>query len=182
MIRLFVAIGLPHATCVDLAMMCGGGMPGARWVPMENYHITLRFIGEVSEPQADDIDSALASLSVKPFDLQIKGCGVFGQDQPRALWAGIEPNEALTNLQKKIERVFQQIGLAPDKRKFAPHITLARLRNADPLKVQQFIQDHSLYKAPPIAIDSFGLYSSDLSHSGSIYHLEQSYTLARVKA
>lgn len=182
MIRLFVAIGLPHATSIDLAMLGGGGVPGARWVPMENYHITLRFIGEVSEPQAEDIASALAAISCKPFDLQIKGCGVFGQDQPRALWAGVAPNEALTVLHKKIEHAFQRMGLAPDTRKFKPHITLARLRNTEPLKVQQFIQDHSLYKPPPIAIDSFGLYSSDLSHSGSIYHLEQSYTLARVTA
>jgi len=182
MIRLFVAIGLPHATSIDLAMLGGGGVPGARWVPMENYHITLRFIGEVTEPQADDIASALTAISAKPFDLQIKGCGVFGHDQPRAIWAGVDPNDALINLQKKIERSFQRMGLAADKRKFVPHVTLARLRNTEPLKVQQFIQDHSLYKAAPIAIESFGLYSSELSHTGSIYHLEQSYRLARITA
>lgn len=182
MLRLFVALGLPHATSMDLATLTGGGVPGARWVPPENYHVTLRFIGEVTEPQAEDVASALAAISARPFDLQIKGCGVFGHDQPRAIWAGVEPSEALTNLQKKIEHAFQRMRLAADKRKFVPHVTLARLRNAEPLKVQQFIQDHSLYKAAPIAIDSFGLYSSDLSHSGSIYHLEQSYRLARVTA
>lgn len=181
MLRLFVAIGLPHATCVDLSML-GGGVPGARWVPAENYHVTLRFIGEVQPHAAEDAASALSAISARPFDLQIKGCGVFGHDRPRSIWAGIEPNEALDRLHGKIERAFQRIGLNPDKRNFTPHVTLARLRNAEPLKVQQFVEEHNLYRAMPFEVDSFGLYSSDLSHTGSIYHLEQSYRLARAVA
>jgi len=181
MLRLFVAIGLPHATCIDLSML-GGGVPGARWVDPENYHVTLRFIGEVQSHVAEDAASALAAISARPFDMEIKGCGVFGNDRPRSLWAGITPSDALTHLHKKIERAFQRIGLAPDKRNFMPHVTLARLRNPEPLKVQQFVEQHSLYKAPPFRVDSFGLYSSELSHSGSIYHLEETYRLTREAA
>ena len=181
MLRLFVAIGLPHATCIDLAML-GGGVPGARWVPSQNFHVTLRFIGEVQPTVAEDAASALSTISARPFDMQIRGCGVFGNGKPRSIWAGVEPHDALLHLQKKIERAFQQIGLAPDKRNFSPHVTLARLRNADPAKVQRFVEEHNLYRAAPFRVDSFGLYSSELSHTGSIYHLEETYRLTRTAA
>lgn len=181
MIRLFAAIGLPHATAIDLSML-GGGVPGARWVPTENFHITLRFIGEVAAPVAEDVASALSSISGRAFDVKLKGCGQFGSETPRAIWAGVDANPALEHLHKKIDRAVQRIGLAPDKRKFMPHVTLARLRSTPSGKVQQFVEEHGLYSAPPFAVDSFGLYSSELSHTGSIYHLEQSYRLTRTAA
>ncbi len=176
MIRLFAAIAIPHATSVDLAMLAGG-VPGARWVPVENMHITLRFIGDVDPHMAEDVASAMSAISAKPFDITLNGMGQFGGEQPHSIFAAVAPNERLVALHKKIDRACQQIGLAPDTRKFTPHVTLARMRYAPLPKVQEFVQTHSLYRANPFTVDSFGLYSSELSHTGSIYHLEQSYRL-----
>ncbi len=179
--RLFVALSLPQATRIDLAML-GGGVPGARWVQPENFHITLRFIGEVQPGTAEDLHDALSAINAYPIDISIKGCGVFGKDMPRSIWAGVEPDPALTHLQSKIERACQRMGLPADKRNFMPHVTLARLRNAPPEKVQRYVEEHGLYRAPPFRVSAFDLYSSELSHEGSIYHLEASYPLNRAAA
>ena len=76
MIRLFVALGLPDALRDELSML-SGGIPGARWVPDENYHVTLRFIGEVPGWQAQEVDDALAAIRAPGFDLTLRGIGTF---------------------------------------------------------------------------------------------------------
>jgi len=162
--------------------MMSGGIPGARWVPPEQFHITLRFIGEVHPRVAEDVASALSSIDARRFDVAVTGCGQFGGDTPRALWAGVEANPALDTLHNKIDRACQVIGLKADKHKFLPHVTLARLRNASPVKVQQFIERHSLMRAPAFTAESFGLYSSALGHDGPHYHLEARYALKPMAA
>ena len=76
MIRLFVALGLPDTLCDELSALAGG-IPGARWVPEENYHLTLRFIGEVPKWQAQEVDEALAGIRAPGFDLTLRGVGTF---------------------------------------------------------------------------------------------------------
>jgi RNA 2',3'-cyclic 3'-phosphodiesterase len=177
MIRLFVALELPSDVRARLSAL-QGGVPGARWSAEEQMHLTLRFIGEVDENIAHDIDDALAGIRAPSFALEIAGAGEFGGKNPRALWAGVRANEALLHLQKKIETALQRIGLAAETRKFSAHVSLARLKSPARDKVAQFLAHNALFAGGSFAVDHFVLFSSHLSHNGSIYHAERSYPLA----
>ena len=176
MIRLFVALRIPEAVR-DRLVALQGGVPGARWANSEQMHLTLRFIGEVDGNVAHDIDDALALIRAPSFTLELACVGEFGGKNPRALWAGVRPNEALLHLQKKIETALQRIGLSPESRKFSAHVTLARMKGAPQEKIVQFLTHHALFASGPFDIDDFVLFSSHLSHGGSIYHPERVYPL-----
>jgi RNA 2',3'-cyclic 3'-phosphodiesterase len=137
----------------------------------------LRFIGEVDGRDAYAIDDALSAISAPRFTLQLKGVGEFGGKHPRALWAGVAPNDALVHLQRKIETALQRIGLEPEQRKFTPHVTLAYLKGAPHERVMDFIVQHALYAGAPFEVGEFTLYSSHLSPNGSLYVAERSYEL-----
>ncbi len=178
MIRLFVALGLPDALRDELFAMCGG-IPGARWVPEENYHLTLRFIGEVPGWQAQEVDEALAGIRAPGFDLTLRGVGTFQRNgRIAALWVGVEKAEPLVFLQSKVETALQRIGLEPERRRFAPHVTLARTEKAPPEKLIAHVQAHNLFRAPPVAVDSFTLFSSRLGKEQAVYVPEVEYELA----
>ena len=115
-----------------------------------------------------------------PSRSSLPGVGEFGGKNPRALWAGVRPNEALLHLQKKIETALQRIGLPAESRKFSAHVTLARMKGAPHEKVVQFLTHHALFASGPFPVDDFVLFSSQLSHSGSIYHPERVYPLISV--
>ena len=178
MIRLFVALALPEPLQLQLASL-DGGVPGARWVKPENRHLTLRFIGEVDRSVADDLDTALGGVEAPSFELTLSGVGHFGKpDAARILWAGVEPTGALDRLQAKVEAATARAGLPAEHRRFSPHVTLARLRHAPGNRVEQFVADHDGFRAPPITIDRFTLFSSFLSASGAIYTPEAEYPFA----
>ena len=176
MIRLFVALELPETVRDGLARL-QGGVPGARWMTEDQMHLTLRFIGEVSENVAHDIDDTLVGLSAPAFTLELAGTGEFGAKIPRALWAGVKPNEALMHLQKKVETALLRLGLEPEPRKFSPHVTLARLRNSPREKAIEFLSHHGLFSSGPFSIDHFVLFSSHQGSGGSVYHAERVYPL-----
>lgn len=177
MIRLFVGLQIPEALRQSLAGLCSG-VPGARWVKPENFHLTLRFIGEVEEGVAGDIDAALAAIAAPAFTVDLAGVGQFGSGRKtRALWAGIVANDALNRLQAKVETAVVDAGLPDEHRKFAPHITLARLKAAPPDRIEQFIVGHAGFRAGPIPVERFTLFSSFLSSSGAIYTPEAEYEL-----
>jgi len=176
MIRLFVALELPAKMRERLAAL-QGGVPGARWTTDEQMHLTLRFIGEVDENVAHDIDDALAGVRAPAFELELAGVGEFGGKKPRALWAGVRANDALLHLQKKIETALQRIGLPPEERKFSAHVTLARMRTAPREKVVQFLTHHALFASAPFGVKEFVLFSSHLGSGGSVYHKERVYPL-----
>jgi 2'-5' RNA ligase len=176
MIRLFVAVELPEEVRMRLAAL-QGGVPGARWLSDGQLHLTLRFIGEVDENVAHDIDDALGVIRAPSFALELAGVGEFGGKNPRALWAGIRTNNLLMHLQKKVETALQRIGLAPEPRKFSPHVTLARLKAPPREKVVQFITHHALFASGPIRVDRFVLFSSHPGSNGSVYHAERGYPL-----
>src|SRR5215472_14210934 len=134
MLRLFVGIPFPPELKLRLSLLCAG-VSGAKWVDPGNFHLTLRFIGEVGEDVATDIDAALARVVARRFVLQLAGTGVFGNGAPKSLWVGVERNQALTALRDKIEHALVRTGLPPEPRKFAPHVTLARLRQPAPQAV-----------------------------------------------
>ena len=176
MIRLFTAIGLPQQLRLQLSLM-QGGVPGARWSSAENLHVTLRFIGEVDEAVANDIDSALAGVRATGFELALKGSGSFGSKEPHSLWAGVAPCPALLHLVARVESALQRMGLEAETRKYTPHVTLARLKDAPRSRVNAFLADHALFSSAPFAVNGFGLYSSHASALGSQYVLERSYPL-----
>ena len=177
MIRLFVAIAVPEPVSEALSPLAGG-VPGARWSPPENRHITLRFAGEIAESVAEDLDSALGAVTVPAFDVTLTGVGSFGDPlAPHAIWAGVEANEVLTRLHGRCETAARRAGLKPDTRAWKPHVTLAYLSGAEPSRVAAWTSAHSLLKVPAFRVDAFGLYSSWRSRNGSVYRLERRYPL-----
>jgi 2'-5' RNA ligase len=174
--RLFVALAVPDRVAQSL-MLVQAGVPGARWQSRAQLHLTLRFIGEADGRDAAAIDDALRTIDAPKLTLELKGVGEFGGNRPHALWAGVAPNEALTHLQRKIETALQRVGIAPEPRKFTPHITLARLQAASRGRVMDFLVDHALYASGPFEAEEFILYSSELTSGGSIYAPERAYPL-----
>lgn len=178
MIRLFVALALPAMVKAQLALLAGGGIPGARWVPPENYHLTLRFIGEVESWRAEEVDAALANIRAPGFELSLRGLGTFEKGgRISALWVGAEKNEGLAFLQAKVETALQRAGFEPERRRFAPHVTLARTERAAPEKLIAYVQAHNLFRAPPVPVEHFTLYSSHLGKEQALYVPEVEYEL-----
>lgn len=177
MIRLFVALPLPEPLRVRLSGL-RGQIPGARWVPPENMHITLRFVGEVDTLVAEDIHDNLERIEADAPEIRLSGVGCFeSRGQVRALWAGVERTEALTAFQARIETACQRAGLAPEGRRFHPHVTLARCRNTSLARVALFQEEHAGFSAPAFEPEAFVLYSSSLGRSGPVYTPEVDYPL-----
>ncbi len=176
MTRLFVALALPDSVADQLKLL-QGGVPGARWMEREQLHLTLRFIGEVDGRDAAAVDDALAQIKSPCFTLELRGVGEFGGKTPRALWAGVREENAVTHLQRKIESALQRTGVPPEERKFKPHVTLARLRAAPTGRVIDFLADHALYGSGPFDVNAFVLYSSKPTPNGSLYRVERAYGL-----
>src|SRR4029077_21188433 len=117
MLRLFVGIEFPPELKLRLSLL-ETSLPGARWVDPGNLHLTLRFIGEIAEDIAADVDEALARLKARPFTLQLAGTVVFGATKPRALWVGVEREPALVALRDAIELALIRTGIEPEQRRF----------------------------------------------------------------
>lgn len=173
MLRLFVGIDLPPELKLRLSLLATG-VPGAKWVDPGNYHLTVRFIGEVDEGQAADIDTALLQIRAPRFDLTLATVGHFGL---RMLWVGIERNPALQHLHEKIERALHRLGFAPEERRYTPHVTLARLKGTHESKLHEYLSEHGLFRAPPFAVERFSLVASYLTKSGAIYEDQADYKL-----
>lgn len=177
MIRLFVAIDLPEDVRAQVAALCVG-VPAARWVAPENLHLTLRFIGEVDEGRLHDIDEALSAVHATAFDVALEGVGCFPPRRaPKVLWVGVAKNGALVHLRDKVESALVRIGLEPEGRKYAPHVTLARLRTAHMGRIREFVSRNLSFRAGPFPVRSFTLFSSFLSRQGAIHRAEADYPL-----
>ena len=175
--RLFVGLELPDDIAFELELMRGGD-DGARWIDRDAFHLTLRFIGDVDGDVADDIDDTLSDVDAEAFPLRLKGVGSFGGKAPRAIWAGVEPTPALHALQADVERRLQRIGLAPETRKFTPHVTLARMKHVSLSEVQAYLSNYNLYRSREFVVRDFILYSSRPSRGGGPYVAEERYQLA----
>jgi 2'-5' RNA ligase len=139
--------------------------------------LTLRFIGEIGEDVAADIDDALSRVRARRFTLQIAGTGVFGGEKPRSLWAGVERGPELGGLRDKVEQALIRVGLSPEPRKFSPHVTLARLRDPPPDKLRDFLVAHAQFRADPLRVEGFSLIASFQTKSGSVYEDQADYPL-----
>jgi len=176
--RLFTGLQIPAEIGFMLSLK-RGGLSGARWIDPENYHITLRFIGDVDRQTAREIADSLEPLSHSlAFTVRLTGLGSFGGDRPRALFAAVEPSETLLGLQSAQERVLQRAGLAPEGRKFVPHLTLARLQGVSAGDVAGFIAQAGRFEPLSFPVPRFVLYSSRDSVGGGPYVVEQGYPLS----
>ena len=178
MYRLFVAIDLPENVKKELSGI-SYGMPGARWVPEEQLHLTLRFIGEVDGGVFRDIQEALGDIKSESFEIRIKGVGFFPpRKTPRVLWVGVEPHDKVSLLRKRVEGTLVRLGIEPEHRKFSPHITLARLQDTSLSKVTRFLAGHNLFASELFPVNEFILYSSTLTPKGAIHRQEAVYPLS----
>ena len=177
MTRLFVALDVPESVRNALSTL-QSGVEGARWRPIENFHLTLAFIGDTDRHGFNDACTALAGIEVPGFDLSLTGIGHFGERKPRALWVGVSPAPALLHLQSKIEIALRRSGFDLENRKFTPHVTLAYLKGTRRDVVQSYCAANGMFKAGPFSVDKFHLYSSTLGGEGSHYRIEASYAFS----
>jgi len=178
--RLFTALELPRNAALSLSLL-RGGLPGARWIDVENYHITLRFIGDVDNRTADEIVDRLDRINRPEFQINLSGIGSFGSKKPHSLWAGVSPAPEMFSLQAEIERICQRIGLAPDPRKFTPHVTLARLKACRLEDVVHYLSGRGDFYTMPFTSPRFVLLSSRESVGGGPYITEEIFPLHEVR-
>jgi 2'-5' RNA ligase len=176
--RLFTGIEIP-APLADRLSFLRGGLPGARWIDPENYHLTLRFIGDVDMHVADEAAAELARVRREPFTLRLGAVGALGTKRPHAIVFRAEPNPALIELQAEHERIMQRIGLVPETRKYTPHVTLARLRGASGHDIATYLSLRGGLLAEPFPVERFVLFSSRNSIGGGPYIVEEEYPLGR---
>jgi 2'-5' RNA ligase len=174
--RLFTGIEVPRDVAASLSML-RGGLPGARWVDPETYHMTLRFIGDVDHALARDLAEALDEIAARPIPITLDALDSFGGGRPRVVLARARPNRALSELQAEHERAARVVGLPPEPRKFTPHVTLARLRDASPLAVADWLGSRAIGRPLAFTADRFMLFSSRSGHGGPPYVVEAEYAL-----
>lgn len=175
--RLFTGLEIPSDIALMLSML-RGGLPGARWIDPSDYHITLRFIGDIDERTAFEIDEMLSDVSRRPFSITLSELGSFGGDRPRSVHMHVEPCRELMDLQADIERILRRLGLPAETRKFVPHVTLARLRNSAPIDVAEYIASRGHVPSQRIGVSEFALFSSRASVGGGPYMVEAVYQFA----
>ena len=183
MIRAFAAVALPDAARIDLTRL-QQGLPVARAVPPENFHVTLVFLGELPVSRLADVSVAFAAIRAPAFALTLAGGGLFGGARPRAAYAGVTASPALVHLQAKVETAARNAGVAVAARRFVPHVTLARLpsRLDNRERLERAVAGWSGYAGPRFEVEAFHLYRSHLGHGGPVYEELASYPLDRAGA
>jgi 2'-5' RNA ligase len=174
--RLFVAIRPPEPVR-DLLIDAMDDSSDLRWQDEEQLHLTLRFVGEVDRPLANDLADALSRIRADRFELRINGLGRFEQRSSGALWAGVEPKAPVAALAAKVERVSQDVGLEPEHRAFHPHITLARWKGRRTREVERFLERRPGLVSDPFDVTEFILFESQLSRHGVHYEAVATYPL-----
>ena len=177
--RLFTGVEIPSDIGQALSML-RGGLPGARWITPDNYHLTLRFIGDVDDLIAQEVALMLGRVRRGAFDLHLEGLTSFGGRRPRAVVANVAPAPALLEVQAEHERLMQRIGLEPEGRKYTPHVTLARLRDSSSLDVAEYLSSRGFFRTAAFPIERFVLFSARESVGGGPYVVEASYPLTPV--
>jgi 2'-5' RNA ligase len=175
--RLFTGLEIPPLVAQTLAIM-RGGLPGARWIDPENYHLTLRFIGDIDDALANEIAGMLGRVHRRPFELRLDGLTSFGGRKPRALVAPASQVAPLMELQAEQDRMLQRLGLEPEGRKYTPHVTLARLRDSSSHQVADYLAARGHYRSMSFEVSRFVLFSSRSSVGGGPYIVEEAYPLA----
>src|SRR5580704_17638030 len=169
--RLFTGLEIPPLVAQTLSMM-RGGLPGARWIDPENYHLTLRFIGDIDDALAREIALLLGRVHRGPFEARLDGLTSFGARKPRAVVAAVSPVPALMEQQAEHDRLLQRLGLEPEGRKYTPHVTLARLRDSSSHEVADYLAARGHFRSSQFEVSRFVLFSSRASIGGGPYIVE----------
>jgi RNA 2',3'-cyclic 3'-phosphodiesterase len=177
--RLFIALPIPEDVADELTVL-QSGVPDARWVPAENFHVTLCFAGEVQGGPMHDLVEELSDIAGPRFPVAVSSVEQFSSGkQPKALVALVEKSDRLDWLHQKVSTVARNCGIEVEHRKFRPHVTLARFSHGAETghHIAQFMASHSTFHAGPWLADHFALYSSRRGSNGSIYREEAAYDL-----
>lgn len=174
--RLFSALELPDEVCDELYRL-HQPLPGARWISKAFYHLTLRFVGDVTHTGAREFAANLANVDCNAFELRIEGLGAFGGNDPRSVWAGVARSPELEELARAHDKAARSAGLAPDKRPFRPHVTLCRLKNSNAAAVAKFLTRFSGYRSEPFFVSRAVLMSSKPGVGGGPYGVVDSFPL-----
>ncbi|MDH5526062.1 MAG: RNA 2',3'-cyclic phosphodiesterase [Nitrospirota bacterium] len=177
--RLFIAIDFPALIRQQLALPCHG-LKGVRWTPEEQLHLTLCFVGEADAAVTADLAEALGEVSLPPFEMTLRGMGAFPpRGRPNILWAGVAAAPTLMELQQQVEKAARSAGVAPDKRRFTPHVTVGRIKTTSDRQVADWLAHNALFGTPPFTVEAFCLYSSVLNPAGAVHRREAEFPLTR---
>ncbi|GGE42967.1 RNA 2',3'-cyclic phosphodiesterase [Agaricicola taiwanensis] len=174
--RLFIGLEVPDHVSQSLSFL-RGGLPGARWIDAENYHVTLRFLGDIDDRTANEVELLLGGIRHGDVEIVLDGLDVFGGTRPRSLFVRVRPSPQLTELQADLERLARRAGLPAETRKFTPHITLARLRDVSSRTAADWLSMKGGFFGQSFKPESFVLFSSRASIGGGPYIAEASYPL-----
>ena len=174
--RLFVALPLAPDVAREVSAL-QRGLPDVRWTSEDDLHLTLRSVGEVDHPTFCEIGEALTNVSMAPFDLRLAGLGQFPPRGPlRQLWVGVEKNEALERLKRRVDRSLSGLDLPNDRRRFVPHVTIARFRGTPATaRFGSWIAARSLFRGSAFPVSDFCLFSSRLRPEGAEHLIEARY-------
>lgn len=174
--RLFTGFELPAEITQALSAL-RGGLPGARWAQPQDYHITLRFLGDIDGRTARDFEEELADTRVEPLTISLIGLDAFGGAKPHSIYAQVANSRALSDLQEEHERAARRVGLPPEKRKFTPHVTLARLRQSSVLDVADFLSMRGGFPSLKFTPERFVVFSAREQTGGGPYVVEAAYPM-----
>lgn len=181
LLRAFIAIELPQhlqeaieKQTTRLRQVLGTDL--IRWVPAQNMHLTLKFLGDIASTHVDFLKQLLTREATQhsQFDLQIGGLGSYPNSRrPRVLWVGLHAPADLTSLQKSIEAGTTRLGYEQEERAFSPHLTIGRVRqNISPSelpKIRAAMDNIQLGNIGTARVDSVHLIKSELQPNQSIY-------------
>ena len=176
MYRLFAALPVDPDIAPGLKAL-QTGLAGASWRPERNFHITLRFFGDLGYSQARDLDDLLGEIRAPALEIRLEGVGWFGRREPSAVWARVRETDELRALAGQCERAARRLGLPADRRNFTPHVTLAYLHGTTPQEVAAWAEPRHAYCSDTFWVDSFHLYSSHMGDGPSRYVAEADYVL-----
>lgn len=167
--RLFIAIDIPDRARQVLKDIQDSNLE-MRWTTPETMHLTLRFVGDTDEELKNSLVRALADIDHFSFEMTINGLGYFPPGKyPKILWAGIQENDSLMELQEKVEEACRKAGLDAEERSFKPHVTIGRVQGASKKEVLSFINEHNRLIFEDIPVKKFILYESKLYPNGAIH-------------
>ncbi len=185
--RLFTAIDLPPDVLLRLDRLLIALRPEAliKWSPLDNLHVTTKFIGEWPESRLDDLHEALSALAPRgAFPIELKDLGWFPNERaPRVLWVGVHGGQPLLDLIHEMEERLQALGIKKEEREFAAHLTLARIKNAVPMgRLRQKVEEMQPAAVGQFSVSHFSLFRSDPGSNASIYRKLREYKFATALA
>lgn len=180
--RLFVAVDLPPECTAKLQTLQTSDLD-ARWTAPDQYHITLRFVGDADTDQTEQIRSRLEDIDLPSFQIGGEGLDVFpSMRKPRVLVVHVNEEPGLMTLQERIDEIVVTMGFDEERNPFNPHITIGRLKNSSPRDVRTYLHRHREYKIEPFTAEQFRLYESKLGSDGAVHRVLQHYSLRAPKS